>query len=105
MIKKKYSIKELKDDFSTRHGFVFASGVKSPDRAVENLANQLKNAKFSNVLPEFFVRLSDTVTAFVYPQGEHFESGAFYKIAKNMERMIGVFEVEMLGAFLKEQTK
>jgi hypothetical protein len=104
MIEKTYSIKELTDDFSTRHGFVFASGVKSSDRSIENLANQLKNAKFANVLPEFFVRLSDTVTAFVYPQGEHFESGAFYQIAKNAGHMLGVFEVEMLGAFLKEHS-
>jgi hypothetical protein len=104
MVEKTYNIKELSESFSTRHGFVFASGVKSTDRAIENLSNQLRNAKFSEMLPEFFTRLSDTVTAFVYPQGAHFESGAFYKISKNAERMLGIFEVETLGAFLKEQT-
>ena len=104
MIEKTHTIQELKDNFSTRHGFVFASGVKSSTKSIENLVIQMKNAKFSEFLPEFYVQLSDTVTAYVYPEGSHFKSGAFYKIAKNMENMLGLFEVDILSAFLKEQS-
>ena len=90
---KTLTLEELKKDYSTRHGFVFKSPVKSSDKAIENLCNTLVHHKITNEMPEFVVRLSDSITAFVYK--DDFDAPAFFHSATIAMR-IGVAEIHAL---------
>ena len=91
---KTLTLEELKKDYSTRHGFVFKSPIRSSDKAIENLCNTLVHHKITNEMPEFVVRLSDSITAFVYV-GDSFDAPLFFHSA-TIAMQIGVAEIHAL---------
>lgn len=103
MIPEKFlTVPQLKYSYDTRHGFVFKGSSPSSDRAIEDLCRVLVSKKIAETLPEFIVKLNNLTTAFVYPEGSAFESGAFYKAA-NGNQFFKFWEVDSLAAWLKLQ--
>ena len=97
---KKLPVHELKYYYGERRGFVFKGVSPSSDDAIERLSHAIKNAKVSDSLPEFFVRIDSNTTAFVYPENCEFHSPVVYQMGKRME-MMEMFAVETLMIFLK----
>jgi uncharacterized circularly permuted ATP-grasp superfamily protein len=97
---KTLTVEELKKDYIDRHGFVFKGGIRSSDKAIEHLCNTLVQHKITTELPEFVVRLDDTLTAFIYNQV--FDGPTFFKHAMVATQM-GMCQIESLHLFLKNQ--
>lgn len=97
---KTLTIQELKKDYINRHGFVFQSGQKSSDKAVEHLCATLIQHNITKEYPEFVVRLSDTITAFIFK--DDFDAPLFFQSAMVVTQM-GVCNIESLHLFLKSQ--
>lgn len=98
---KQLNIDELKKDYSERFGFIFASDVKSSDRAIENLCQVLIDKGITDVFPEFVTRDSGTAVIFVYPENCNFKSGDFYKQSRMIVQM-GIAQVDTLAGFLQD---
>ena len=95
---KSLTIAELKYGYDHRHGFVFQGPVRSSNESIENLCKTLIKHKITEVSPEFIVRLSDSVVAFVYPDGVSFDCPRFMEEAAKFG---GMFRVETLMIALK----
>lgn len=95
---KELTIDELKADYLNRHGFVFASGIKSSDKAIEHLCNVLIQHNITKELPDFVVRLNDTAIAFVYK--DDFDGPTFFQNATVATHM-GICKIESLHLVLK----
>jgi hypothetical protein len=98
---KTLTIEELKNGYMTRHGFIFQGSQPSSDKAIEHLCNTLIQHNITKDLPEFVVRLSDTITGFVYKND--FDAPSFFHKATIATQM-GICNVESLHLFLKNQT-
>jgi hypothetical protein len=102
------SIQELKTNYSDRPGFVFISSVPSSRVSCERLCLQIKESDICKYEPDFINELEQSrIIAFVYPEGVNFDSGDFYRYAdpelnSGMMRFLGLFKVDSLAAFLKD---
>lgn len=97
---KNINLKELKEKYSGRHGFVFQGASPCDSKYCEVIANQVKNRGFTESLPEFIVQLDNRTFVFVYPETALFESGSFYAEASKFS-MMGHFQIDMLLSFLQ----
>ena len=88
---------DLQKDYSTRHGFVFQSPVKSSDNAIETLCDILIHHKITSEHPEHIVRLAENVTAFVYK--DDFNGPQFFQKA-DMATQIGMCVITPLAIYL-----
>jgi hypothetical protein len=97
------SIQELKTNYSDRHGFVFTSGGQSQRVSCEKLCFQIKEKDICKYEPDFINEITPTTYAFVYPEGVSFDSGDFFRYSQQASgMMMGMFQIDMLSAFLKE---
>lgn len=94
---KTLSKEELKQDYSTRHGFVFQSPIKSSDKSIENLCNVLIQHNITKEQPDFITRLDDNTTAFVYK--DDFDGPAFFQKA-DIATQVGVAVITPLYIFI-----
>ena len=96
---KTLTLDELKQDYSTRLGFVFKAKVRSSDEAIENLCNVLISYNVARELPEFVNRVGDNIVVFVY--GDDFDSPAFFEYADMAQQMMRAFQVASIVNALK----
>lgn len=102
MIVKNCSIQEVKEKYSKRHGFVFRGASPCNPKSAESVALIIKEKDISNNLPELVAQLNDRTFCFIYPENSYFKSGIFFEITNRLSMMFGVFEIDILNAFLKE---
>jgi hypothetical protein len=100
---KDISIKELKEEYLERHGFVFAGNAACNRNNCDNVAFIVKSKGFTDYLPEFVVELNSQTFVFVYPVEANFESGAFFQSVKHAEMAFGAFKIDILKGFLNDQ--
>lgn len=99
---KELSAQELKEKYSNRHGFIFkAAGPCNPNNC-DKVAYLVKEKGFAEEMPEFVTVLQPNLFAFVYPENSVFYCGSFFQTAQQMSAGFGVFQVDILSAFLKE---
>lgn len=98
---KEISLKQLKNDYSDRHGFIFQARSPCKDISIENMCNTLIEHAYTKEQPEFVTRLNPNTFVVVYAKGISFKSGEFYQKA-NHPMLQNVFSVDTLTAFLKE---
>ena len=99
---KDISIQELKQNYSERHGFIFAANAPCNRNNCDKMAEVIKNKGFTDSLPEFCVELNNQTFVFVYPPQCEFQSGPFLQTAKHTEMAFGMYRIDILSAFLKE---
>jgi hypothetical protein len=97
---KQIPLHELKYYYSERRGFVFTGNARSSSDALNRLAESIQNAKLSNMLPEFIVRLAPNITAFVYPEDCNFQQAIVYQVSQRFTNM-GMFNVDTLCMYLR----
>lgn len=95
---KNLTIEELKQSFSDRKGFVFNAQPRSSEEAINRLCEFLIAKEITDELPDFVVRLTDTLTAFVY--NDTFDNPAFLRGSMIAMKM-GICQVELLSVFLE----
>jgi hypothetical protein len=99
MIEKKLELPELKYYHDNDLGFVFLGNAPSSNESIQRLADFLVTMGISKKLPECYVRISPTATAFIYSGDSEYKSGLFYQASRRIE-LHGVYRVESLGYFL-----
>ncbi len=97
---KTVSPNDLKYYYSERQGFVFTAGIPSSSDAIERLCNMLVEKQVAEKMPEFFLRPNPNTFIVVFPEGASFKSPQFYQIGIQC-KMMGICEVDILGAWLK----
>jgi hypothetical protein len=104
MVEKKLALHEIKYYHDNDLGFVFLGNTPSSDSSIQKLADFLVSMGVSQKLPECYIRVSPTVTAFIYAKDSGYKSGAFYQACQRVE-LRGVYRVESLGYFLDNLAK
>jgi hypothetical protein len=102
MIEKDINLNDLKYYYDQRHGFVYWGMSPISTKRLEKMVNSLIIGKITEHLPEFFTRPNENSVIVVYPEGISFQSGKFYQVVNNLER-IADFKIDILAAFLREQ--
>jgi hypothetical protein len=97
---KQIPLHELKYYYGERKGFVFTGNAQSSSDALNRLGEAIKNARLSDKIPEFIVRLAPNITAFVYPEDCDFQQAAVYQAAQRFRNM-GIFNVDTLCMYLR----
>ena len=100
---KTLTIADLKRDYSTRHGFIFAGIHPSNRDGCDKVSQSLRENGYADVDIEFVVELNPQVFVFVYPDGCHFESPTFYNKSIQVGRGTGLWQCDTLINFLKSQ--
>ncbi len=95
-------IHELKYYHGEHLGFIFKGVSPSSDGAIERLSHTLMSCGVAKKLPEFFVRVSENEVAFVYSNDSGFLSAPFFRLSQQFKH-IGLFEVDILAAWLKDK--
>jgi hypothetical protein len=96
---KNFTIAELKENYSERHGFVFAGSVPSDPYYCDAVSYAIKQNGGADVDVEFVVPLTDKAFAFVYPEDTHFKSGQFFMHCLGLSKIMD-FQIDMLRNFL-----
>lgn len=99
---KTLTIEEVKSLYSERHGFVFHGASPSDPQKSIFVAQAVKSKGFTDSMPEIVAQLNPQTFCFIYPQNCSFESGPFFQATRHLISMFGIFEIDILKAFLKE---
>jgi hypothetical protein len=96
------TIEDLKRDYTGRHGFVFVGNSPSNRDGCNKISDAIIQRKICDVPVEFIVELNPTSFVFVYPEDCSFNSPYLYQISTHLSQMMGVFKIDTLMAFLKQ---
>lgn len=102
MIVQKYTLHEVKEKYSDRHGFMFRGSSDCNVNSTKLVCSLIKDKGISEHLPELIAQLDNRTFCFIYPEKTYFKSGLFFEITRGLSMMVGVFEIDILNAFLKE---
>lgn len=96
------TLADVKKLYSNRHGFVFKGASACDPNKCVLVAQAVKSKGFTDSMPELVAQLNPQVFCFIYPENCSFESGSFFNYCQHVGSMFGVFQIDILGAFLKE---
>lgn len=106
MKEKKITRQEFLDTHENKIGFVFKGPQSSTDDAIKRFVNNLIETKVAKVLPDYFVRVGETEVAFIYAADSEFRMADFYQAFLKLESFFnGVFEIDCIYAWIKQQNK
>jgi hypothetical protein len=99
---KTLTIEDLKKDYASRHGFIFAANAPCKDDKTSLICDTLIKNNITNVKAEFIVKLNTNTYVFVYPEDCSFDSPTLYQKAKHLGMITGGWQFDTLSGFLKD---
>lgn len=102
-------IKEIKEKYGTRHGFVFSSDKEASKNSIQNLKDMIKRCgvcEDPNEEPEVVLK-SGTDYFFIYKESSTFPTGAFYQASQLLCKLIEFqlntkVQIDTIANFLKD---